>query len=104
MLRKGGWLWIAEVRSRFAGMVGHDISAGGGAHGGQRLSAADQKVEKSSWVNLAFQQAMRQLGFKMESRDAGNKMFVIMQFRKGGQTPTDDIQWPQLKACVYKKR
>ena len=104
MLRKGGWLWIAEVRSRFAGMVGDDTAADGGNHGRQQGSEAQQKVDKSSWVNLAFQQAMRQLGFKLVNRDAGNKMFVIMQFRKGGQTPAESIRWPELKACVYKKR
>ena len=104
MLRKGGWLWIAEVRSRFAGMVGDDAVASGGSDGRQRGCKAQQKVEKASWVNLAFQQAMRQLGFKLVNRDAGNKMFVIMQFQKGGHTPAASIQWPELKACVYKKR
>ena len=102
MLRKGGWLWIAEVRSRFVGMVGDDSAADSDRKqpGGQ----TQHKVDKTSWVNLAFQQAMRQLGFKLVSRDAGNKMFVIMQFRKSGQAPADSIQWPQLKACVYKRR
>ena len=104
MLRKGGWLWIAEVRSRFAGMVGEDGMTIGSAEGRAAGCDAQQRVDKSSWVNLAFQHAMRQLGFKLVSRDAKNKMFVIMQFRKGAQPPAEGIQWPQLKACVYRKR
>ena len=104
MLRKGGWLWIAEVRSRFAGMVSQDGAVNASSEGRAADGEAQQKVDKSSWVNLAFQQAMRRLGFKLVSRDAGNKMFVIMQFRKGAQPPAEDIQWPQLKACVYRRR
>ena len=104
VMRKGGWLWIAEVRSRFAGTV--DAPSGG-------LPAADSlvgedgekpKMAKAEWVNLAFQESMKQLGFKLASRDVANKMFVIMQFRKGNKEATTDISWPELKACVYKKR
>lgn len=107
VMRKGGWLWIAEVRSRFAGTV--DATSGGG----NKLPAADSvvgedgekpKMAKAEWVNLAFQESMKQLGFKLASRDVANKMFVIMQFRKGNKEATTDISWPELKACVYKKR
>ena len=102
MTRPGGWLWIAEVRSRFAGMVG--ASEGGTRAGAVEEEEGKPKMGKGEWVNLAFMEAMKKLGFKLASRDVANKMFVIMQFRKGKEAPAKGITWPELKACVYKKR
>lgn len=103
-MKKGGWLWIAEVRSRFAGTIdtaeGFKHPDSGGAGGDDEKP----KMGKGEWVNLAFMEAMKQLGFKLASRDVSNRMFVIMQFRKGTKAPAEDIRWPELKACVYKKR
>ena len=102
-MKKGGWLWIAEVRSRFAGTIdpaGADKHPDGSAEGDDEKP----KMGKGEWVNLAFMEAMKQLGFKLASRDVSNRMFVIMQFRRASTAPADDIRWPELKACVYKKR
>lgn len=102
-MKKGGWLWIAEVRSRFAGTID---AAEVGKDDGSGTGGDDEKPKmgKGEWVNLAFMEAMKQLGFKLASRDVSNRMFVIMQFRKAGTAPASDIRWPELKACVYKKR
>ena len=93
VLKPGGWLWIAEVRSRFA--------AAGGGGGGSGGGGDDFKP---------FVKALKQLGFKLVSQDASNRMFVTMVLRKadgkGGDDAVDTgaIKWPPLRACVYKKR
>ena len=93
-------MWIAEVRSRFAGTVdAQPASESAVGEDGEK-----PKMAKAEWVNLAFQESMKQLGFKLASRDVANKMFVIMQFRKGKCETASNISWPELKACVYKKR
>lgn len=58
-----------------------------------------------------FSACLKQLGFEQVKVDAGNKMFVIMSFRKkaggaeGGEAGAGKkIKWPPLKACVYKRR
>jgi SAM-dependent methyltransferase len=92
VLRPGGWLWIAEVRSRFPRGDG-----GGGEDFGP------------------FVGALRRLGFKLIKQDATNRMFVTMLLRKradggeggeggGGRADAGKIEWPPLRACVYKKR
>ena len=70
--------------------------------------------------------ALRRLGFALVSKDAGNKMFITLVLRKdeggkdeGGGGGKDKggggkdaaaaaaakaIAWPELRACVYKKR
>lgn len=89
VLKPRGWLWIAEVRSRFA------------AGGGERGEREDLRP---------FTRALAQLGFESVSTDASNKMFVLMVFRKaadgggGGASSGGAIRWPPLNACVYKKR
>jgi ribosomal RNA-processing protein 8 len=90
VLKPGGWLWIAEVRSRFA-----------------------REGEQEDF--RPFVEALRKLGFKLSKQDVSNRMFVTMLFRKkggggeGGGGEGDGggaagIKWPPLRACVYKKR
>ena len=80
VLKDGGWLWIAEVRSRFA--------RGGG--------------DKEDFA--PFVEALRRLGFKLAKQDASTRMFVHMLLRKVGGGGGGGINWPPLRACVYKKR
>lgn len=81
VLKKGGWLWIAEVRSRFAAADG----------GGEDLRP--------------FVGALGSLGFKAVKQDASNRMFVTMLLRKeGGGGGGEGVVWPPLRACVYKRR
>jgi hypothetical protein len=58
-----------------------------------------------------FLAALQQLGFKLASQDASNRMFVVWVLRKGKHSAGSGssgggkgIRWPKLKACVYKKR
>ena len=82
VLKPGGWLWIAEVRSRFAPPEGGAEDFG------------------------PFVAALAQLGFKLVKQDASNRMFVTMLLKKqgGGGGGGGAIDWPPLRACVYKKR
>ncbi|XP_011626191.1 ribosomal RNA-processing protein 8 isoform X4 [Amborella trichopoda] len=81
VLRPGGWLLIAEVRSRF------DPNNGG----------ADPDM---------FSKAVQKLGFITSSKDFSNKMFVLFFFQKKEKprAVTTDIKWPKLKPCMYKRR
>lgn len=81
VLKNNGWLWIAEVRSRFA-----------------------REGEKEDFT--PFLKALSCLGFKLVKQDASNRMFVTMLLRKRGEAGgrAEGVEWPQLRACVYKKR
>ncbi|KAK9119836.1 hypothetical protein Scep_017929 [Stephania cephalantha] len=81
ILRLGGWLLIAEVKSRF------DPNNGG----------ADPNN---------FLKATCDLGFASVSKDFSNKMFLLFFFQKKKKQSSvkKEIEWPQLKPCVYKRR
>jgi ribosomal RNA-processing protein 8 len=91
-----GLLWIAEVRSRFV------------PEGADREDFAP------------FLKCLRKLGFKLERQDAAsNRMFVVWELRLEAAAAATDgdgndgeaakrlaarLDWPPLRACVYKKR
>ncbi|KAF6137121.1 hypothetical protein GIB67_030885 [Kingdonia uniflora] len=79
VLNPGGWLLIAEVKSRF------DPNTGG----------ADPD---------RFVKAVCELGFTSVSKDFSNKMFLLFYFRKEKPRLKEDIEWPKLKPCLYKRR
>lgn len=81
VLKPRGWLLIAEVKSRF------DPSTGG----------ADPNK---------FSTAICQLGFTPVSKDFSNKMFILLYFKKkeDGKLKVNEIKWPELKPCLYKRR
>ncbi|XP_010554072.1 PREDICTED: ribosomal RNA-processing protein 8-like [Tarenaya hassleriana] len=81
VLRPSGWLLIAEVKSRF------DPNNGG----------ADPK---------AFVKAVCDLGFTSVSKDFSNKMFILFQFQKkeNPNLKRKEVEWPELKPCLYKRR
>jgi ribosomal RNA-processing protein 8 len=82
LLKTGGHLWVAEVRSRFA-------PAGGGPE-----------------EYGTFLAAVRRVGLAAERQDASNKMFVTWIFRKRGAAEAGwrDAAWPALRPCLYKRR
>ena len=83
VLKAKGWLWIAEVRSRF---------------GGEEGKGEDFKP---------FIGCVSKLGFEQVDQDATDRMFVVWKFRKGdgeGQSEGGHLKWPKLKACQYKRR
>lgn len=78
VLKPGGWLWIAEVRSRFSE--------------GQREDFRP------------FLAALARLGYRHDRTDAANKMFVVFRLRKAGAAAGPGAPWPELKPCLYKRR
>ncbi|XP_044502647.1 ribosomal RNA-processing protein 8 isoform X2 [Mangifera indica] len=74
-------LLIAEVKSRF------DPNTGG----------ADPKD---------FSRAVCDLGFASELTDFSNKMFILLYFKKKEKHDSEskEIEWPELKPCLYKRR
>ncbi|KAL4653325.1 hypothetical protein ACB092_01G294500 [Castanea dentata] len=81
VLKPCGWLLIAEVKSRF------DPNTGG----------ADPKK---------FSKAVCDLGFSSVLQDYSNKMFVLLYFKKKDKQKSEmqEIEWPELKPCLYKRR
>ena len=89
VLRLGGFLWIAEVSSRFQSDQGQTAVAS------TRSNAAGK-----------FVKALQISGFKLRSTDARNKMFVVWELLKAKQGASfpNTSAWPALRACTYKKR
>ncbi|GMP29387.1 hypothetical protein CsSME_00004516 [Camellia sinensis var. sinensis] len=80
VVKPSGWLLIAEVKSRF------DPNTGG----------ADPDK---------FSKAICELGFASVSKDFSNKMFILLYFKKKEkQNSKREIEWPELKPCLYKRR
>ncbi|CAN4082396.1 unnamed protein product [Withania somnifera] len=81
VLKPRGWLLIAEVKSRL------DPNTGG----------ADPNK---------FLKAICELGFTVESKDFSNKMFVLFYLKKKEKQNSveKEINWPELKPCIYKRR
>ena len=80
VLKVGGLLWIAEVRSRFDGKDG--------------VASVD-----------SFVKTLAQLGFKLKRKpDESNKMFFTVSMIKAGEKKAKKVKWQPLKACTYKRR
>lgn len=82
VIASSGFLWIAEVRSRFvpAGAAKEDFSQ--------------------------FLECLEQLGFRVVKQDVSNKMFVVWVLQKAApaQCSFDGLKWPALAPCIYKRR
>ena len=101
VLKPGGLLWVAEVRSRFA--------AGGRGEGRPGPSPAGSVDDTRAFVRAVT----GRLGCVLASSpDATNKMFVVFEFEKqageGGQQKKAAAGkkgvWPALRPCEYKRR
>ncbi|CAL1391709.1 unnamed protein product [Linum trigynum] len=82
VLKPGGWLLIAEVKSRFDPITG----------------GADPNK---------FVKAISELGFTSVLKDFSNKMFILFHFQKKEKRESSKskaIEWPELKPCLYKRR
>lgn len=80
VLRPGGLLWVAEVRSRFIKSTG------------------------SSDAFSAFVEALKQQGLHVTQQDSSNKMFVVFEAKKVADRCDVTVQWPDLEPCLYKRR
>jgi ribosomal RNA-processing protein 8 len=78
VLKNKGCVKIAEVRSRFEARDGQD---------GMK----------------EFTDVLDQLGFDCFKTDRSNKMFAMMELRKNGKKPKQDLQFT-AKPCFYKRR
>ena len=88
VLHKGGFLWVAEVRSRFADDSNNEEQTG-----------------KSANVFGKFRTALKNLGFQVTEQDISNKMFVVFVAQKvKDRKASVAVQWPHLKPCIYKRR
>mmetsp|Transcript_8447 Transcript_8447/g.11074 ORF Transcript_8447/g.11074 Transcript_8447/m.11074 type:complete len:375 (+) Transcript_8447:23-1147(+) len=76
VLKKGGIMKIAEVRSRF-------------------------ESQETGLQN--FVQVIQQLGFSCNSKDQSNKMFIMMEFTKKDNNSNPSIHY-SAKPCIYKRR
>jgi ribosomal RNA-processing protein 8 len=82
LLRLGGRLWIAEVQSRFVDQSGRSVVGD-------------------------FEAAVARLGFEKKKVDLGNAYFLVMEYAKrkdDGTRRGSAVEWPELRACAYKKR
>ncbi|XP_028121160.1 ribosomal RNA-processing protein 8 isoform X1 [Camellia sinensis] len=106
VVKPSGWLLIAEVKSRF------DPNTGGADP--DKFSkaicelgfASVSKVYSCSLVvhnNLIF--PLSSLIYKHYAQDFSNKMFILLYFKKKEkQNSKREIEWPELKPCLYKRR
>ena len=77
VLKPGGMLMVAEVKSRF------ESETLGGIDG--------------------FVQTLRKMGFDCKHKDERNKMFVLFEFVKSSRKP-QNVGPIEFKACEYKRR
>lgn len=79
VLKPGGMMWIAEVRSRFAREKEEDLRP--------------------------FVHACQGLGLRLISQDR-SKMFIVFIFalELEQENKVASSAWPALKACLYKQR
>ncbi len=85
VLRTGGLLWIAEVRSRFTDSTG-------------------SSEQGSKDVLASFVAALGKLGLHVTKQDSSNKMFVVFEAKKVALRKGPLVEWPELKPCMYKRR
>ena len=81
VLNSAGWIWIAEVQSRFVDNNGRSV--------------LDQFIAQ-----------VTALGFTLKKRDKSNTHFLLLEFQgnKGREKVEGMLEWPELRACQYKKR
>ncbi|GFH31667.1 uncharacterized protein HaLaN_30750, partial [Haematococcus lacustris] len=85
VLRHKGWLWIAEVRSRFAADEQH--GADEEAAPSRPAPAGKQRKDGGSQVPQAedlkpFLRCLARLGYALQSLDTSNTMFFVAVLRK----------------------
>lgn len=82
LLKSGGWLWIAEVQSRFK--------------------------TKDNGVLDDFIHCVEQIGFDLRQNEKKGSHFLVLVFQKREVSmknrTLESLRWPALKVCQYKKR
>jgi ribosomal RNA-processing protein 8 len=92
VLKPGGRLHIAEVRSRFENV------------GRKNDNAKDKGTSAGRGGDLqTFLLVLDELGFRTCHTDRSNTMFVLLDLEKNGKTPKQDLSFT-AKPCIYKRR
>lgn len=119
VLKFGGCLRVAEVRSRFETASGGDMEEGGGgkrgkSNNGQKHQRNASKTNKDNngaestqplMLIDEFLSLMERCGFECTNLDRNNKMFVFMDFIKvDGSRGLSDKERFSAKPCIYKRR
>jgi ribosomal RNA-processing protein 8 len=82
LLKPGGWLWIAEVQSRFK--------------------------TKDKGILDDFIHCVKQIGFDLRQNEKKGSHFLVLIFQKRENSMKnrtfESSPWPALKVCQYKKR
>ncbi|XP_019089303.1 PREDICTED: ribosomal RNA-processing protein 8-like isoform X1 [Camelina sativa] len=111
VLRPSGMLLIAEVKSRF------DPNNGGADPIDFVKAVCDlgftSVLKVKSFVSIYSSPSffflvspMRKILILFFLQDVSNKMFILLHFKKKEQLDSNQktIKWPELKACLYKRR
>ncbi|XP_068303299.1 ribosomal RNA-processing protein 8 isoform X1 [Pyrus communis] len=109
ILKPRGWLLIAEVKSRF------DSTTGGADPKTFTKAVCDlgfTSVSKVSICSSHFLGRLKIIFFVLIVlyvhclQDFSNKMFMLFYFKKKEEQDSKkkDIEWPELKPCLYKRR
>jgi ribosomal RNA-processing protein 8 len=91
VLKPDGILIIAEVRSRFESTTNDDTNS--------NLKGLKKGVDALK----DFIHALDQLGFMTYHTDRSNKMFLLLQLKKNGKKPKENVNFT-AKPCIYKRR
>lgn len=130
ILRPGGWVWIAEVQSRWerGGVVCPSGQWRAWPTPVQRTTSAPvtppcsdrtlprapppnplkrcrfRAEDREQSVLPAFVEAVEALGMKLKHKDLSNSHFLLLRLQKQGRASAAEAAWPPLRACQYKKR
>lgn len=101
VLKFGGTLRVAEVRSRFEAST----DGGGKKHHKSRNEVDDADSPKPLMILDDFKSLMERCGFRCTHVDQSNKMFLFMDFVKvEGSTGLSEKESFSAKPCIYKRR
>mmetsp|Transcript_35103 Transcript_35103/g.76846 ORF Transcript_35103/g.76846 Transcript_35103/m.76846 type:complete len:403 (-) Transcript_35103:65-1273(-) len=102
VLRPDGVLKIAEVRSRFEATAEQGDDGSGKSGDGRGRGGSSRKRTDDRLLN-DFIDTMVELGFQCTQKDRSTKMFILMEFAKTGEKPSDEATFT-AKPCIYKRR
>jgi DUF1009 family protein len=69
----------------------------------KKKRVSQSKKAKDEKLLEEFLGVMEQLGFECMKKDQSNTMFVMMDFKKNGKTPSTVATF-SAKPCIYKRR
>ena len=105
VVKCGGILRVAEVRSRFEACVDKGDKRQHSRHKNSTGSSIEEDSPKPLMILDDFINLMERCGFECTYLDQSNKMFLFMDFVKGKESPgLSDKESFSAKPCIYKRR